>query len=112
MKATIYQMRLDGAKLPDREWQAAPVGPGRITLGYMSGRSELCAVRVLEFRSPQTTGGLSDSLLPPLFEPELLLITNTRLRFRGFQTVEGSRRAVVQEWLCELGEDGEIRINV
>jgi hypothetical protein len=39
-------------------------------------------------------------LLPPLYEPVLVALTNQGLLLRGYESVEGA--AYVQEWRCEF----------
>lgn len=50
--------------------------------------------------------GPAYDLLPPLFEPELLKVTETRMTVRGFEinVEDGQGRQVAQEWLLKPSE--------
>ena len=54
-------------------------------------------VKVASLQDPTAPAGIP--LLPPLYEPVLVLIGPTSLRLRGIEHANGS--AVVQEWFCE-----------
>ena len=99
MKATLYQMRADGKRLTDAEWQLAPIGPGVLSLHFMT--SETACTKALTFSTEPNEGGRTYELVAKLFEPDLMNLGGTRLRIRGFQQTSNGR-AVVQEWLCDL----------
>jgi len=93
MLVSLYLLRRDGARIPDRDWKNSP-RIGSINL------STVATARQLSF---QPDGTQLSGIGLTLFEPQLTHLGDRRLRFRGFEVIGGEKgRAVVQEWLCEL----------
>lgn len=102
MKFVLIQLMKAGQQLSRDELEASQRFTGNFVVDvWAEGNSFTRPIKrarllSLEFGPPY-------DLLPPLFEPDLLKVTDTRMTLRGFEinVEEGQARQVAQEWLLK-----------
>ena len=104
MKVTLYQLRENGGKLPEKEWRQQRLGPGLLTTCYMGMEGRPVMKKVMAFVERIPIGGQATDLVNPLYDFELIAVGSDRLRISGVQLTH-DKRAVIQEWVCELVRD-------
>lgn len=101
MLLKVRPLRYRGRRLPWREVENGPAYVGELTTYSMHSDRHGCyrAVRLVK-----PSDGLGTRLLPELFEPELVQISNRALHIRGFERWDGEEGgfSVLQEWYCEV----------
>lgn len=95
MKARVIALRRRGRKLRE--------AGGEGLVGDLQLHSILVGSvmhRVAQLRARDERGSREDSLLDPLYEPELVAVGAESLLIRGYEAADGA--GYVQEWHCVL----------
>lgn len=93
MPFRVYRMRGQGRRPSRRD---AGRDEGYVgTIGMHTQLHGTESVRLATLRGPGPKDG---DILPPLYEPVLVTLTDRGLMLRGFESVDGV--AYVQEWRC------------
>lgn len=96
MRFRIHPLRHHGRRRRWRDVTNSKPFVGELLTHVQLSRAGV-PVKVASLRDPTAPAG--KPLLPPLYEPVLVLVGPTTLRIRGIEHANGS--AVVQEWFCE-----------
>jgi hypothetical protein len=102
MKFALIRLMKDGRQLSRDELETSERFTGNFVVEvWTEGNSFTRPIKRARLLS--LTFGPSYDLLPPLFEPDLLKVTDTRMTLRGFEinVEEGQARQVAQEWLLK-----------
>ena len=95
----VYLMRRGGRRLSSREIVNGPVYVGDIRTA--TGQCKEFSYEMAELIA---IGGVSEQLLPPLYEPVLTGMAPLAMVLRGFERLKEPEGyySVVQEWHCEM----------
>ena len=95
MKVQVFVLRRNGRRWRDREEEAVA---GMLRLHSVTLGSE--THKVAQLCSRDGRGAKTETLLPPLYSPELIALGNGSLLLRGFESAAGV--GYVQEWRCVI----------
>lgn len=96
MTIRVTALRRQGRRLGHYGTAAPKAVQGTIGLHTQMNGQHSYTAATLKGSAPK-----DPDLLPPLYEPVLVTLTNGALLLRGFESVDGA--SFVQEWHCEFG---------
>lgn len=105
MKFALICLMKDGVKLSREELETAERHTGNFTVEFWTEGNSF-GRPIKRARLLSLAFGPSYDVLPPLFEPDLLKVSDTRMTLRGFEinAEEGQAKQVAQEWLLKPAE--------
>jgi hypothetical protein len=95
MRARVTVLRKQGRRVGQYGTLAARAIAGTLGMHSQVGGEQSYTAVTLKGSAPK-----DPDLLPPLYEPVLVTITNGSILLRGYESFEGA--SFVQEWHCEF----------